>query len=130
MPPSAAHVATELSVTAVAGREYWERTFDRHRLSTVQTADVGGMLIERFSFLQFWFSLRAGPDGIYFEQQNAAIQVGPFSVFIPACCAPLISAWERDGDGRSTEVLVQVRLPRFGLLIEYSGILKEPQPHL
>ncbi|MHA3775685.1 DUF4166 domain-containing protein [Verrucomicrobiota bacterium sgz303538] len=128
MPPSD-EVATELVVTVQGEREYWERTFGRHRLLTVQLPSADGLLIERFSFIQFCFSLSARPDGLYFEQQKAALQIGPLGRSIPAFCAPVVSASEHAADGSGTRVSVKVWLPFVGSLIEYNGTLGQPARH-
>lgn len=125
MPPSG-EVATELVVTVQGEREYWDRTFGRHRLETVQLPSADRLLIERFSFVQFCFSLSARPDGLYFEQQKAAFKIGPLCVPLPSCCSPVVSSLEQAADGGGTRVSVKVWLPFVGSLIEYSGNLGQP----
>jgi hypothetical protein len=123
LPQAACAAATRLRIIAEKDGECWERQFDSQSFTTLQWAEDGGLLVERFGSWELRFALRADGAALVYEQRGARLCLGPLRLPMPPAFAPQVKATEScDGPAR-VHVAVTVTLPFIGLLIGYDGHL-------
>ena len=125
LPPPHAAAATWLTITTRGDREHWARTFDGHRLDTLQSesASNGRELVERFGPLEFRFRLEPIAEGLVYRQRQAAIVCGRLRMRLPTACAPRVEAREDAVGPEHIQIAVRIVFPVVGLLISYGGIV-------
>ena len=123
LPRPGAAAETKLIVTARAGGERWERTFDERCFETRQYESNRSELAERYRVLEFGFRLNVSDGSLIYIQHEVALVLGVGRVRLPTQWAPHIEAREDPAGPTSVRVDVRVALPGIGQLIAYSGII-------
>jgi hypothetical protein len=123
MPAPSAAAETRLIVTARAGGEHWERTFNGQRLETWQYESRESELAERFGILELRFRLDVSEGRLLYVQRRAAVVFGSVRVPIPGPLAPRVEAREDPAGPTCVSIEVRVVLPGVGLLITYHGMI-------
>jgi hypothetical protein len=124
LPLAGAVVVTKLDVVSRADGERWLRTFDGHRLETLQFAGDGSELVERLGVLEFRFRLERSEESLVYVQRTAAIVLGFLRVPLAEALAPRVQAREDPAGASAIDVHVRVTLPAVGTLIAYDGIIE------
>lgn len=120
---------TQLTVTARADGELWQRSFDGRVFETRQYASNDAELAERYGVLEFRFRLDATGGSLLYIQREAALLLGVGRMVLPGRLAPHIEAREDPVGPRRVNVAVSVALPGIGLLISYHGIISIAETH-
>ena len=95
----------------------WSRTFDGRKLESTFVKE-GALLVEHMGAVALhMLPVVEGGRLVYRLEQ---CRLGPIT--LPRALAPALVAWEGEKDGKYT-FEVDVRLPLFGRLIRYSGLL-------
>ena len=123
LPLPSAAATTRLTVTARAGGEQWQRTFDGRHLDSRQYESNGSELAERFGLLELRFRLAPSGGGLIYIQREAAILVGSVRVPIPGAWAPRVAAREDPAYPQRVRVDVRIALPGIGPLMAYTGVI-------
>jgi len=122
LPQPTAAAETQLVVVPRADGEHWQRTFNTHRLETLQYP-CDGELAERFGAFEFRFRLEASGGSLRFLQREA-FACWHVRLRIPARFAPRVDAREDPAGPERIQVEVRVTLPWVGLLISYAGLIE------
>jgi len=123
LPSPHAAAATWLTITARGDHEHWARTFDGHRLDTLQSESDERELVERFGPLEFRFRLEPSTGGLVYLQRRAAVVCLGLRMRLPSACAPRVEAREDAAGAEGIQITVRVVLPGIGPLISYAGIV-------
>jgi uncharacterized protein DUF4166 len=123
LPRPSAAADTRLVVTARAGGEEWERTFDGLRFVTRQDNADDFELAERFGVLEFRFRLDVTDGSLVYVQRRVSLRCGRFRLRIPAAWAPRVEAREDPAGPARVNIHVRVVLPGVGLLMTYGGVV-------
>jgi hypothetical protein len=123
LPRPSAAAATELIITAHAGGELWQRTFDGRCLRTRQYQSTPSGLAERYGVLEIGFRLEVSDGSLRYVQREAAMWLGLGRVRLSGQWAPRIEAREDPAGPARVHVHVRVVLPAIGQLIAYDGII-------
>jgi hypothetical protein len=117
LPREGKHIAVHLQVQAHDNHEIWVRHFDDLRVQTTQW-QTGKLLIEKAGPLCFAFRLSADKETLRFDfshNQIGAIKL-PFTVLqVDAQARGLEDSWQ---------IIVMIRVPLIGLLVEYRGEIR------
>ena len=117
-----------LTIRPQGESERWTRRFESKILMTTLRAAGEHLFRERFGMLEFTFQLLAEGHGLRHLQRAAALRLpGTVSIPLPQWLAPHVSGIE-EAFSDEVRVQVEVRLPLFGLLLAYDGIIRFP-PH-
>lgn len=128
MPPAGEHVPTRLVVRASPEGQRWERTFGSHALATGQRAWEPGLLAEQLGPVECVFRLRAGGQGLVYEQVGAWLRLGPLRLPLPRLFSPRIEAETLAAEG-GMRVHVRIRLALVGPVLSYEGhVIPEESP--
>ena len=129
LPDCSLALAVHLNVDLLGQREKWMRTFGQRVLTSLQSEVKGGFLNERVRIFNLQFRLEVLEGSLVYEQVSAAMRIGPVSIPLPNCVAPVVKARESaSDDGSGTHVLVTVTSPLTGLLFSYHGHLHKDEP--
>src|SRR5262245_9081723 len=124
LPRPHAAAETRLTITARAGREHWERTFNGRRVETWQYESAACDLAERFGVLEFRYRLDPSGGGLVYVQREAAVLCWRFRMRIPTAWAPRVNAREDPAGPKRVQIDVRVVLPGVGPLISYAGLIE------
>jgi hypothetical protein len=122
MPPAGEDVPTRLVVRREGAGQCWERTFGTHALATTQRAWEGGLLAERLGPVECVFRLRAGGQGLHYEQVGAWLALGAWSLRLPRLLAPRIEA-EAVASSEGMRVHVRIGAALVGGVLSYEGLV-------
>jgi len=123
LPRAGDAVATQLIVLRTKDGEKWVRRFAGNTLTTTQTTDTSGLLIEHFGMLEIRVRLEVDAGALIYRQVGAALRLGLLRVPLSRCLWPFITGSEKADCPRGTSVSVRVTLPLADLLIAYDGHL-------
>jgi hypothetical protein len=142
VPRASDRARVRLAVECRGPAEHWLRAFEGRPLTTVQTADADGRLVERAGVLEFRFRLAVKHGDLLFRQESLALCLGSWRLRLPHWLAlqvaaresavhlelagPLDHAGQPDhaGPPDQTRVEVRVMLPGGGLLFSYRGTVR------
>ena len=122
LPPASDAAALRLHVVPLEGGEKWSRDFAGRILSTTQHCDARGLMVERFTGVEFKFRITEREAGIDYTQATAGLAFWALRIPLPRWLAPHVTARE-EAVGDAVRVEVKVTLPWAGLLIAYDGQL-------
>ena len=125
VPAAGEGVFTRVVVAPDAHGETWHRDFAGTPLVTRQRESPGGLLAERFRFLEFRFRLCVIEHALWFHQVGATLRLGPLAVPLPRWLAPQVAAraWA-EANSTAVRVAVRISLPLAGLLVAYEGAME------
>ena len=115
LPAAGDAIEVTLEVTPTGAGERWVRSFAGRPLVTVQTAE-GDLLMERGGPIRFGIVLGVAEGGMTFRSRS----VWFLGVPLPRWLGPAIEA-EVVPHGEGWNVVVRLRLPVVGQLLEYRG---------
>jgi hypothetical protein len=125
VPAEASGVPVTLRIEPAAMAERWQRSFAGRPLITTQRCRSAGILDEQVGVLELRFRLEAAANALRYDQIDARLRVGRFSMPWPRWCRPRVDAVELAEPG-ALLVIVDVTLPGVGLLFNYRGRLVVP----
>ena len=128
LPRPAAAAEVELVVRPDGQSETWLRMFAGKSVVTLQRELPGGLLAERFGFLEFRFRLELADRTIHYRQVGVTLRFAwPFfswGIPLPRWASPRVSAGETAGASEmETRIRVEVSAPLAGLLFSYEGTM-------
>jgi hypothetical protein len=129
LPVPGHEVPTRLVIARDSNREVWQRRFGEETFSTRQHELAGGLLAERYRFMEFRFRLNVVDHALVFHQVSAALYLGKRRVPLPSWLAPHVAARAGPGaDPTRMWVAVRITAPLAGLLVTYEGNLVKEAP--
>lgn len=129
LPDPGQEVPTRLVIARDSHREVWQRRFGEETFSTRQHELAGGLLAERYRFLEFRFRLNVVDHALVFHQMGAAFYLGKHRVPLPRWLVPQVAARAGPGaDPARMWVTVRITAPLAGLLVAYEGNLVKEAP--
>lgn len=132
LPPAGDSVPTLLVVEpempSRSGRleQTWTRTFGTRTLASRQFALHGGLLAERFRFIELRFRLNVEAGALRFEQTGAALALGLLRIGISRRLWPRIEACVRAAVPHADAMAVRVTfsMPIIGMVLRYAGCVR------
>lgn len=121
MPRPRPQSQVTLSIRPEDGREEWVRLFDGDRMTTIQTSNTRGEMVEWFAGMGLRFRLRVAEGGLRYEQVGASLGT-PWLRF-PRWLSPHVVAMETPEGPNRVEIHVRVNVPILGRIVGYEGHL-------
>ncbi len=124
LPPASERVAMTVEGDHLPDRMIWSRQFGERRFESCFTLQHG-RLIELLGPFRLRLRLEERDRRLHYVLEHVTL----FGCPVPRIFAPSLEAWEGERDGRY-EFAVEVRLPFFGRLVRYEGLLDLATPAL
>jgi hypothetical protein len=121
-PAAGEDVPTRLRVQRQGEGQLWERSFNGHRLATLQRAWEQGWVGERLGPVECVFRLRPIPGGLAYEQVGARLCLGSWRLPLPRLLSPRIEATTTEAP-HGMHVHVKIGSALLGWMLTYEGVV-------
>ncbi|MBS1700842.1 MAG: DUF4166 domain-containing protein [Armatimonadetes bacterium] len=118
LPKPGSDLPTQLLVCAKNGAEVWDRTFEKSKLVTIQTAEKGYLCETKWP-ISFEFEVRIVDGGLDYSSKRTRILGCP----LPSFLSVRIEATERPSEA-GLYTRVRFLLPGLGQICQYEGELR------
>ncbi len=120
-PPAGECVAIVLQVERTDRGLLWRRTLGEHLMVTEQEICGPMLMCEAAGAVSLTFRVRAGREGLHYEQRFASVRLGSRRLRLPRWLAlQVVASCTAEGAGCAF-VKVEVRAPLCGLVLRYQG---------